>query len=64
MGSIHVFREKRMQLTRGMWYNRAMDIRLARLMEAMVVYDRGDARRIEHFVKVHDFAATIGTLRP
>lgn len=51
-----------MQLTRGMWYNRAMDIRLARLMEAMVVYDRGDARRIEHFVKVHDFAATIGTL--
>ena len=45
-----------------MWYNRAMDIRLARLMEAMVVYDRGDARRIEHFVKVHDFAATIGTL--
>ncbi len=39
-----------------------MDIRLARLMEAMAVYDKGDARRIEHFVKVHDFAATIGTL--
>ena len=31
-------------------------------MEAMVVYDKGDARRIEHFVKVHGFAATIGTL--
>ena len=31
-------------------------------MDAMIVYDRGDARRIEHFAKVHDFAATIGTL--
>lgn len=34
----------------------------ARLMAAMVEYDRGDAARIQHFVKVHDFATTIGKL--
>lgn len=39
-----------------------MDARLAKLMTAMVAYDRGDARRVQHFVKVHDFAATIGRL--
>ncbi len=31
-------------------------------MEAMASYNKGDARRIEHSVKVHDFAATVGTL--
>ena len=39
-----------------------MDKQHARLMAAMVEYDRGDAKRIQHFVKVHDFAATIGQL--
>ncbi len=39
-----------------------MDTQLARLMRAMINYDRGDAPRIQHFVKVHDFAATIGRL--
>lgn len=34
----------------------------ARLMMAMIEYDKGDARRIQHFVKVHDFAATIAKL--
>ncbi len=29
-------------------------------MQAMVSYDSGDVPRIQHFVKVHDFAATIG----
>lgn len=33
---------------------------LARLMRAMVKYDCGDVPRIQHFVKVHNFAATIG----
>lgn len=28
----------------------------------MTAYDRGDAPRIQHFVKVHDFAATIAQL--
>lgn len=28
----------------------------------MVEYDHGDPKRIQHFMKVHDFAATIGTL--
>lgn len=28
-------------------------------MRAMIRYDAGDARRIQHLVKVHDFAATI-----
>lgn len=34
----------------------------AKLIAAMVAYDRGDPMRIQHFMKVHDFAATIGTL--
>lgn len=34
----------------------------ARLMAAMVEYDHGDTPRIQHFVKVHNFAATIAAL--
>ncbi len=37
-----------------------MNALLARLMRAMIRYDSGDVLRIQHFVKVHDFAATIG----
>lgn len=37
-----------------------MNIQHTRLIAAMVRYDRGDARRIQHFMKVHDFAAAIG----
>lgn len=36
-----------------------MDSNIAKLMAAMIGYDHGDARRIHHLVKVHDFAATI-----
>ena len=32
---------------------------LAQLMRAMIKYDGGDAPRIQHFVKVHDFARMI-----
>ncbi|MCD7807596.1 MAG: HD domain-containing protein [Lachnospiraceae bacterium] len=39
-----------------------MKKRTAQLMAAMIEYDRGDTRRIQHFVKVHDFAAAIGAL--
>lgn len=39
-----------------------MDNLHAKLLEAMIAYDRGDVRRIQHFVKVHDFAATIAKL--
>ncbi len=39
-----------------------MNAQLARLMRAMINYDGGDVPRIQHFVKVHDFAATIGIL--
>ncbi|EFS32743.1 hypothetical protein BSGG_3443 [Bacteroides sp. D2] len=28
-------------------------------LQAMIKYDSGDAPRIQHFMKVHDFAATI-----
>ena len=35
---------------------------VARLIELAIEYDKGDARRIHHFLKVHDFAATIGRL--
>ena len=37
-----------------------MNKQLAQLMQAMIRYDGGDVPRIQHFVKVHDFAATIG----
>ncbi|MCQ2229709.1 MAG: HD domain-containing protein [Bacteroidales bacterium] len=37
-----------------------MNTTLALLMRAMVKYDSGDVPRIQHFVKVHDFAASIG----
>ncbi|MGN0275876.1 MAG: HD domain-containing protein [Hominisplanchenecus sp.] len=39
-----------------------MDRQHAKLTAAMVAYDRGDAKRIQHFLKVHDLAAVIGTL--
>ena len=34
----------------------------ARLIQAMVEYDKGDVPRIQHFIKVHDFAVTIAQL--
>ena len=34
----------------------------AQLMQAMTEYDKGDVPRIQHFVKVHDFAVTIAQL--
>ncbi|MCH3991298.1 MAG: HD domain-containing protein [Prevotella sp.] len=39
-----------------------MNIQHAQLIAAMINYDQGDARRIQHFIKVHDFATAIGTL--
>ena len=39
-----------------------MDRKLANLQMAMMEYDRGDARRIQHFIKVHDLAAMLGRL--
>lgn len=38
------------------------DRRIAELLRAMVAYDHGDARRIHHFLKVHNLAACIGRL--
>ena len=35
------------------------ELTLASLMRAMIKYDGGDAPRIQHFVKVHDFARMI-----
>jgi len=32
------------------------------LLQAAIVFDRGDARRIQHLLKVHTFAALIGRL--
>ncbi|MDD6797168.1 MAG: HD domain-containing protein [Clostridia bacterium] len=34
----------------------------AKLIAAMIEYDKGDARRIQHFMKVHDFSAAIAAL--
>ena len=39
-----------------------MEPQLARLMSAMIRYDKGDTKRIQHLIKVHDLAATIGRL--
>ncbi len=39
-----------------------MNKKIADLMAAMIAYDQGDVRRIQHFIKVHNLAATIGTL--
>lgn len=38
------------------------ELKLATLMAAMIKYDQGDPRRIQHLIKVHDLAATIGIL--
>ena len=37
-----------------------MDKQTAALIAAMTEYDHGDVKRIQHFIKVHDFAAVIG----
>lgn len=42
--------------------NDSMKTKTAKLMAEAIRYDRGDARRIQHFVKVHDLAAAIGIL--
>ena len=34
----------------------------AKLLRAMIEYDAGDVQRIQHLLKVHNLAATIGTL--
>lgn len=35
-----------------------MKLQHAKLIQAMVEYDKGDVPRIQHFMKVHDFAVT------
>jgi HD superfamily phosphodiesterase len=39
-----------------------MKLQQAKLMRAMIRYDRGDTARIQHLIKVHDLAVLIGTL--
>jgi len=39
-----------------------MNIQHATLLSAMIHYDKGDALRIQHLIKVHGFAAAIGRL--
>ena len=39
-----------------------MTERTARIAEKMIIYDCGDIRRIEHFIKVHGYASAIGRL--
>ena len=34
----------------------------SKVLQAMIEFDHGDAKRIQHFIKVHDFASLIGTL--
>ena len=36
--------------------------RLDRLLEEMVIYNAGDPKRIQHLVKVHEFARLIGRM--
>ena len=37
-----------------------MDI--SKLTVAAITYDKGDAKRIQHFIKVHSFAELIGRM--
>ena len=39
-----------------------MNLQTAKLMAEAISYDEGDTARIQHFIKVHDLAVTIGTL--
>lgn len=39
-----------------------MNNQCAKLLVAMTAYDKGDAKRIQHFIKVHSLAAAIGRL--
>ena len=39
-----------------------MDKQHAELLQSAISYDRGDPRRIQHLVKVHDLAAAMGVL--
>lgn len=39
-----------------------MKLQHAQLINAMTAYNQGDAKRIQHLIKVHSLAATIGTL--
>lgn len=40
--------------------DKEQETKLSLLMRAMIKYDGGDVQRIQHFVKVHDFARMIG----
>ena len=40
--------------------DKEQETKLSLLMRAMIKYDGGDVPRIQHFVKVHDFASMIG----
>ena len=35
---------------------------ISSLIDEMIAYDKGDPRRIQHFIKVHNLARTIGQL--
>ena len=39
-----------------------MDRQIAKLLTLAAEYDKGDPMRIQHFIKVHDFATAIGVL--
>lgn len=39
-----------------------MERKHAELIKAMIAYDKGDVLRIQHFMKVHNFAVTIAQL--
>ena len=39
-----------------------MNLQIAMLIRAAMEYDRGDPSRIQHLIKVHNFAAAIGRL--
>ncbi len=39
-----------------------MNLQIAKLLTEMIEYDKGDALRIQHLIKVHGFAAAISRL--
>ena len=41
-----------------------METKLRKLMLGMIAYNEGDAKRIQHFIKVHALARLIGEEEP
>lgn len=56
------FEGRRLENRFGIRDLEGFDMRIAKLIEKMTEYYAGDPQQIQHFMKVHNFARTIGVL--